>query len=172
MRAPALVLSFAVVLPLGAQQPQAAPPPGCTAAEHRQFDFWLGTWSVADTTGRPIGESEITSEFGGCVVRERWNVRTGRGGESLNGWDRATRRWHQTWMDASGNVWKTDGELVGRSMVLTRTGPSPRDSSSTLIHRWTWTPSDADHVRQLYEVSPDGGRTWRTAFDGRYVRRK
>jgi hypothetical protein len=172
MRASSLSIALALLAgSLGAQQAPAAPPPACTAGEHRQFDFWLGRWSVADSTGRSIGESEITSDFGGCVIRERWNAATPFGGESLNAYDRVTRRWHQTWMDARGNVWKTDGGLVDGSMVLTRVGPTPRDPSTNVLHRWTWTPTGADRVRQHAEISADSGRTWRTTFDGRYTRK-
>ena len=172
MRARSLVVLAALVLgaPLRAQQPS---PPTCAAPEHRQFDFWLGEWSVADTAGRPIGQSEITREFGGCVIRERWNVRLPRGGgESLNAYDRVTKRWHQTWMDDAGNVWKTDGVLEGASMVLTRTGPTMRDPTRDVLHRWTWTPTGPDQVRQHAEISADGGKTWTTTFDGRYTRRR
>ena len=172
-------LSAGVTGTLRAQQPAqpaAAPPPSpaaCTAPEHRQFDFWIGDWDVANAAGAIVGRNEITREFNGCVIRERWNVRTPRGGgESLNGYDAVTKRWHQTWMDAQGNVAQIEGGMQGTSMVLVRTARSPQDSTVMLIHRWTWTPIDADHLRQQWETSADGGATWRTSFDGYYTRRK
>jgi hypothetical protein len=65
-----------------------------------------------------------------------------------------------------------DGGMVNGSMVMTRTTKAQNDPKVTVLHRWTWTPSDRDHVRQLYEASRDGGKTWKILFDGRYVRRK
>ena len=38
--------------------------------------------------------------------------------------------------------------------------------------RMTFTPHPDGSVRQLWESSDDDGRSWQTAFDGRYVRRK
>jgi len=36
----------------------------------------------------------------------------------------------------------------------------------------TFTPYGKDTVRQTFEASNDGGKTWSVTFDGRYVRRK
>jgi hypothetical protein len=36
--------------------------------------------------------------------------------------------------------------------------------------RITWTPLGGGRVRQLWESSTDGGKTWSVAFDGLYVR--
>jgi hypothetical protein len=55
-------------------------------------------------------------------------------------------------------------------MVLEGEAPGEAEGSAAERQRITWTPGDAE-VRQHWEVSSDGGTTWRTAFDGRYVRR-
>jgi len=39
-----------------------------------------------------------------------------------------------------------------------------------VIERWSWTPSDATHVRQRAEVSTDAGTSWKTIFNGIYER--
>ncbi|MEX1999309.1 MAG: hypothetical protein WD934_06445 [Gemmatimonadales bacterium] len=54
-----LTLLFAA-LPLAAQQP-AAP---CTTPEHRQFEFWIGTWDVF-ANGRQAGTNVIDILYGG-----------------------------------------------------------------------------------------------------------
>ncbi|MEO8507887.1 MAG: hypothetical protein ABI593_09675, partial [Betaproteobacteria bacterium] len=45
-----LCLSVLVLVPgrhaAAADAPKAPARPPCTAAEHRQFDFWLGDWKV------------------------------------------------------------------------------------------------------------------------------
>lgn len=46
------------------------PPPACTAAEYRQFDFWIGDWQVFDKTGKQVGTSHIEAILGGCVIAE------------------------------------------------------------------------------------------------------
>jgi hypothetical protein len=137
----------------------------CRAAERRQFDFWVGRWTVTDTAGRVVGHSEVTRVAGGCGILEHWMGRRGVGGRSLNGYDPTTRRWSQFWVGEGGLVLHLSGELSGASMVLSgrRTG-----RHGELLDRITWTPLDNGDVRQLWEVSADGGSTWKIAFDGHY----
>jgi hypothetical protein len=56
-------------------------------------------------------------------------------------------------------------------MVLAGSQPL-RDWSGTAHNRITWTPRSPTEVRQHWEVSTDGGTTWRTVFDGTYRRLK
>lgn len=144
---------------------RAAP---CEAPEHRQFDFWLGQWEVrGPAANRPASSSRITSEYGGCVVHERYTAPGGYAGESLNGWDPVRRVWHQTWMDNSGLVLLLDGGLVGKSMVLQ--GEGAAQGGRTARHRITWTPNEDGSVRQHWETTDPSGQ-WTTTFDGRYTR--
>src|SRR5262245_37640711 len=78
---------------------QTAPktPPGCTAPAHRQFDFWLGEWSVRDPNGKVVGENRITSLHKGCVLFENWTGAGGFTGSSLNVYDATRKKWHQSW---------------------------------------------------------------------------
>jgi hypothetical protein len=155
---------------LAAQQPTKRP--DCSAPEHHQFDFWIGSWDVFNAQGAKIGTNEITSILSGCALKEHWEGAAGGIGDSFTAYDRVVKQWHQTWVDNVGDVWKIDGNLVHGRMVLTRTGPAPRDAAKAATFRWTWTKEDADHVIQLAEKSLDGGKTWQTGFYGRYVRRK
>jgi hypothetical protein len=52
-------------------------------------------------------------------------------------------------------------------MVLSGTSPGDRTSRQ----RITWTPLEGGRLRQHWESSGDGGRTWKTVFDGTYARR-
>ena len=152
---------------------QSPPPPGCGGPEHRQFDFWLGEWTVTDSAAtRTYGANLITSEVSGCVLREHWN---GAGaipntGQSLNFYDRGARQWGQDWVGSGGDVLHLRGGLVGSAMVLEGEG---RDPSGTMLkQRVTWTPYPDGRVRQLWQSSADGGKTWTVAFDGWYRRVK
>jgi hypothetical protein len=142
-----------------------SPPPKCDAPEHRQFDFWLGDWDVADPQGRIVGHNVIARELDSCVIHERWTGAGSTQGESFNVWDRERRRWHQTWVDNHGALLLLDGSFANGSMRLT--GESgPRDRPAT--NRITWTPMAGGRVRQLWEVSTDRGQTWAVSFDGTY----
>lgn len=154
-----------------AAPPPAATPPPCAAAPHRQFDFWLGDWDVYQPDGKLAGRNLIERVLGGCVIRESWSGRGGFAGFSLNGWDRDDGRWHQSWYDNQGGRLELAGGRVGDAMVLGSAAPHPDKPGVTKHQRITWTPRPDGAVRQLWEVSDDGGSTWRVEFDGRYVRR-
>ena len=91
----------------------------CSAAEHRQFDFWLGHWDVFGPAGRKVGENLIQPILNGCALQEDWTSNGNISGRSLNLHDRATGRWHQTWVDSNGGRLELAGglEAPGR-MVL------------------------------------------------------
>jgi hypothetical protein len=66
--------SWWIALPraLGGGQPmaQASPPPACTAVAHRQFEFWLGRWTVhGGPDGKALqGSSRIERSDNGCWI--------------------------------------------------------------------------------------------------------
>jgi hypothetical protein len=166
----ASILVASVALPLSAQTPPAQRAAPCSAAEHRQFDFWIGEWEVKRPDGRVVGNNTIERTLGGCALVEQW-VSTGASrGTSLNFYDAATKQWHQTWIDNSGQPLYLNGALREGRMVLESTGPDAQGRSVT--QRVTWTPLDGGEVRQHWETSSDGGRSWTTAFDGRYGRKR
>jgi len=61
--------------------------PCAYAPENRQFDFWLGEWSVVTTQGETsAGDSRIELILGDCVVQENWTSsgNVGYSGKSYN----------------------------------------------------------------------------------------
>ena len=144
----------------------------CTAAEHRQFDFWIGRWDVFLPDGSRAGENRIEAVAQGCALLESWQGRSGFSGSSLNSYDPGTRRWHQHWVDSQAGRLVLAGGWDGRSMVLSGESADPKRSGVQLLDRIAWTPRQDGTVRQLWERSEDGGRNWAVVFDGRYVRMK
>lgn len=143
---------------------QVAPPP-----EAAQFDFWIGEWQVAQPDGRPAGGSRIEKIAGGWGLLENWTGAGGVTGKSLNTWLPATRQWRQFWVGADGALELSGGLDAAGNMVLT--GRSATPSGGTTLERITWSPRADGTVRQHWEQSTDGGRTWTTAFDGLYRRK-
>lgn len=143
---------------------------GCVAPEYRQFDFWVGSWSVTNPTGKVVGTNRIESILGGCVLQEHWRDSNGGDGTSLNMWNAADSTWRQVWMNDGGNLLELKGKLIGKEMVLFGTRPTPGQAGGLTTDRVTWTPLPNGTVRQLWESSTDGGATWTTAFDGTYAR--
>jgi hypothetical protein len=172
IRAIAACAAATLLLPaIGAAQDAAPPKPGCPESVHRQFDFWLGHWDVFAPDGKKAGENRIESIAAGCALSESWTGRGGFTGNSLNIYDKTDRKWHQTWVDSSGGRLDLAGALEGNAMVLGSTGPDPDKPGGTLTQRITWTPNADGSVRQHWQTSVDGGKTWSTAFDGKYVRK-
>ncbi|MES2317928.1 MAG: hypothetical protein V4631_10580 [Pseudomonadota bacterium] len=132
----------------------------CTDPARGQFDFWLGEWDVHRPDGSLAGINRIEKKHGGCVLHERYETPAGYSGESLNIYDAARKRWHQTWVDNDGLLLLLEGSLVDGCMVLEGAG-----------HRIAWTPMPDGSVQQFWEtIDADGA--WAVAFDGRYTRRR
>lgn len=141
----------------------------CDAPAHRAFDFWIGEWEVRTPDGKLAGINRIASEYGGCVLHERYDTERGYRGESLNIYDAGRKRWHQTWVDTDGTLLTLEGDLRDGQMVLE--GQTQAMDGSTTRHRITWTPNADGSVRQFWE-STDAKGAWTVAFDGRYTRRR
>jgi hypothetical protein len=165
--------------------PAAAPTPkpfDCTAAEYRQFDFWVGDWDVvpnpetkpkaASLSGKPA-RNIITKIQGGCAIHENWDDGNGGTGESLNVFDRVRRQWHQTWVDNGGGLHEYWGEIKDGSMVYlgeVPLGPAMRFQGRRTV-RVTFTPLGRDKMRQSSEaLNADG--TWSPGYDFIYTRRQ
>ena len=147
----------------------ASSPPAqqCSSPEHRQFDFWIGTWAVAGPNGRSAGTNRIERALDGCALIERWSGTSGSNGTSLNYYDAGERAWFQSWIDDQGQPLRLRGGLRDGRMVLES---ESADSGRVVVQRITWTPLDGGRVRQHWQRSDDGRRTWATVFDGLYTR--
>lgn len=139
----------------------------CGAEAYRQFDFWIGDWEVRNPDGEVVGHNTIERILNGCALRESWRGKQGSVGYSFNTYDQSAGEWHQTWVDANGMLLRLDGGLVNGRMVLR--GEMPTRDAGMAKTRIIWTPKDDGTVRQHWEASKDGGKTWETVFDGHYV---
>lgn len=152
-----------MILNSPAQTPPPAPPP-----ESRQFDFWLGEWEVTNPAGKLTGTNKIESIAAGAGLLENWTGATGFTGRSLNAWNAARKQWQQYWVGSDGGVLELVGGIVEGRMVLS----AEREvRGQRRFERITWTPHADGTVRQHWEQSTDGGKTWTTAFDGLYRKR-
>ncbi|MGH7563624.1 MAG: hypothetical protein ACREK5_04280, partial [Gemmatimonadota bacterium] len=171
----ASILSAAALLILAsataAQTDDAAPAEKdaverCRGPEHRQFDFWLGAWEVRNAEGELVGHNEIQRVARGCGLLENWRGVGGGRGMSINTYDADREKWTQRWVGAGATLWLEGGLQDGR-MVLAATAPrsTPRGE---VLDRVTWTPLPDGRVRQVWEISADGGESWREHFVGLY----
>lgn len=148
---------------------QEAAAPCMSSEAYRAFDFWIGEWIVETPDGKKAGENSITRAAGGCLLQEKWRSARGSSGQSINYYDPSDSLWHQVWVDDAGNIGYFEGRLENGSMVLKGRWINP-DGSSYLLNG-TWSQLADGRVRQHFEQSADGGKTWSTWFDG-YYRKK
>ena len=155
-----------------AQTPPTPPkrPDPCAAPETHQFDFWLGEWNVFTPDGKQAGTNVIAPLYG-CVLHESWKGRGGFEGQSFNRYDAARGVWHQTWIDNSGTVLVIEGTFTDGVMKMGDAG-QPGKKEPNKLNEIAWSANADGSVRQHWRTSEDGGKTWSTAFDGRYVRAK
>jgi hypothetical protein len=170
--APTAGLFFALAQAASPSPAAPAPPPSpgaqCQSAPYRQFDFWIGEWDVTNMkppAGRtpPVSKSRISRVLDGCAVLEEYETANGYAGKSLNFHDGKSGKWHQVWIDNGGAPLFLEGAMEGSAMVM-------RDRSDP-VNRITWSPVEGGKIRQHWEISRDGGRTWQTSFDGMYTPR-
>ncbi len=179
----ALALNFATltlaVLPLAratAQTPPQtpaqtaqAPPPRCTEPVYRQFDFWIGEWTVANPTGGKLGDSSITLAEDGCLIIERWSSASGFHGQSYNFYDPSRLAWRQVWVSPSeltdyAGALNEKGEMVLEGVSQQAKGAAQRS-------RGVWVRNADDTVTQSFFSWDDDKREWTSDFVGVYRRK-
>jgi len=164
--------------PGAADSSGAADPSGAAdGAPERQFDFWVGEWSVLNRHMGPDGEwrdgdttrARITPVCGGAAILEEWAgpFRGGfQNGFSLRAWDPAQDRWVLllSWtMDGNSTFGRLTGTFRhGRGEFFAGGGGN--------LTRYTFSDALADSVRWDSARSQDGGRSWSTDWIMEFAR--
>jgi hypothetical protein len=141
----------------------------------RALDFWLGRWEVL-TEHEIAGFDVVEAVLDGCAVTERWLDAQGHAGFSLFWFDRDADNWRQLWLtdralDVAGTKEKVEVSGVTTPTRIRFEGHYPgRTGGAVIYDRTTLTLESPDRVRQLIEISTDGGQSWTAVFDGEYRR--
>lgn len=168
-----LILAFALITSTVVAQNA----PCETDPVYRQFDFWIGEWTVYDLKGNKTGDSKISSILNKCVILEEWtNANPQNGlifqGKSFNTYNATTKQWQQTWVD---NVGGANEYLTGKfekNKMEFLTNPFHFTKDTLAIRRLSFYNLSTDKVRQHGELSKDNGKTWVTEYDLEYRRKK
>src|ERR1043165_5783740 len=100
--------TLAVAIASAASLASAAEFPCESRAESRQFDFWVGDWTVM-SEGQPVATSRIEKAASGCILLENYTQMDGFSGKSINFFDPLLGKWRQTWADSAGNASEFSG---------------------------------------------------------------
>ncbi len=142
----------------------------CKASpEFRQFDFWIGEWDVKNPQGVMAGSSRVERILGECIIFENWTSGSGSSGKSFNIYDRNDGKWHQTWVSDKGTFTHYIGGLEDGKMVVVA---DTIVGGKKTMAKMTFSKLSNGDVRQFGENSADQGKTWTTAFDLTYSRKK
>jgi hypothetical protein len=156
--------------PVPAAATAPATPPGCTSAESRQLDFWVGHWSVSPKAAptRKTATSLIEKLYSGCAIRENWMPLHGGAGGSLSSYLPGKNVWQQLWVDSSGSWVTFTGGWDGHAMVLEGVWPVPGHPQQKT--RMSYRLLSDGTVEQSGVTSDDEGKTWQPGFDLIYTR--
>lgn len=173
-RAGALMF-FLAALSMTASATDAAPNASdCSSAKlPAPFDFWVGSWEVY-IDNKLAGTNHVEMLLGGCAYAEHWREADGSRGEGFFYYVPAQNTWKQVWVSDTpfvrgGVKEKTMASPPGRRPVIFH-GTFAVSPADIYLDRTVLTPIDKDTVRQVVEISRDGGLTWKSAFDARYKR--
>ena len=135
---------------------RVAPQGGCSGAEHRQFDFWIGEWTLGGGV-----ESSITSD--GCAIFELYRPNATAVGKSISVYDESTGKWNQTYQFSTGGqpLILTGGLENGKMVMYDIRG-------GVTVGRWTWS-KQGSIVTQTAENSTNNGATYTPGFSGTYT---
>jgi hypothetical protein len=168
IRALALALALAS---LAASAYAQSPAYGCDSPESRQLDFWLGEWELAykGPKGEPAkSRNRITKTLDGCAVLEEFTGAPGTklDGRSFSTYDRATKRWRQTWVDNTASYLDLEGATVDGNMAFVR---SVTKDGKTTHQRMVFRDVKPESLTWVWQSSPDGA-TWTTLWEIAYKR--
>ena len=149
----------------------------CSDPVYRQFDFWIGEWEAFEPGGKKAGDSKVSIILDSCIIFEEWTSATLQqglryAGKSFNTYNTSTRQWQQTWVDnAAGTNEYMQGKFENKQIIYTST-PFKISKDSIAIRKMSFTNLSPNKVRQLGEISKDGGTTWIIEYDLEYRRKQ
>lgn len=136
---------------------------------NRDVDFWLGEWSVTDTTPsakRSTGTNSIRRMYGGKVIHESFKMGTFEG-QSWSVFNPRTKVWNQTWVDnAGGYIAMHSLKVKGNVAIQTL----PNKAQPNTFNRMVFTNVKHDSFTWIWEATQDGGKTWKLSWRLEYKR--
>ena len=151
-----------------ARPAQAAASPCATDANYQRLAFWVGDWEVLDATGARYATQRVRTAVDACAITAEWTGRVGDKGLGMSAFDRRSGEWRQVYV--SNQVPSPTGVLLRKS-DQSYSGPGVRFiplldpvDGNPARSRVTIMPLSDNRALQLFEDSPDGGKTWHTLF--------
>ena len=138
----------------------------------REQDFTVGEWDVF-AGERKTADVSMKRILNGCVIEERWTVAPGREGNGVGlfNWSPLLKNWVYHWATDNGSTTSFRGQLIkpGEMRYVTE---KPLPDGRTRLRHWTLNANPDGSIRELSVGTEDGGKTWTTEYDLKWVRKK
>ncbi len=134
--------------------------------EFRQLDFWVGDWDVFDPNGNQVGSDKVELILKSCVISESWTDALGAEGRSFSKYNAPMKQWEQYWVDQGPTRMFFTGHFEGGEMRFLTEGFT--NGGEAVKRRLTFFDLGNHSVRQLAEISKDGGRNYKVEYDLTY----
>jgi hypothetical protein len=160
-------------LALFAAGAQAQTPTTCkTEPKFREQDFTVGDWDVF-AGDKKTAEVSMRLILNDCVIEERWKVTNGEptgNGVGLFNYSPLLKNWGYYWATDNGGTTSFRGTLIkpGEMRFVTE---RPLANGKTRLRHWTLFAMPDGTIRELAVGTEDGGATWTTEYDLKWVRR-
>ena len=145
------------------------PTPCSGNSEIRQFDYWLGNWTITHSGETGSGTSKVYLSLDKCLFVESWDNGKGHAGQNLFAYSPDDRSWHGFFADNQGHahVFLSGKVTLGLAEFY---GPSRGPNGETVLNRIRVVRLTQNSVDQTWDKSTDDGTTWKTVFQGKYDR--
>lgn len=138
---------------------------------YRRLAFWVGDWTVFDSTGKRYAAQRVRDAVDQCALTVEWTGSVGDKGLSVFGFDARSSSWKQMYVSnqvprPSGVILRqSDPDYAGPGVRFIPSITPPPGATRTRV---TIMPMTGGGVMQLFEDSHDDGRTWTTVFKGEH----
>ena len=141
---------------------------------YQAFDFWLGEWEAnwIDAEGNMmIGSNTISKDLDGKVIRESFShPASNYQRTSISVFNQSDSTWRQAWADNTGNY--VDFKGVVSDGIRVFQAEAIMSGEEKVIRRMIFYNIQPDSFDWDWEISKDGGKTWKLSWQINYLRKK
>ncbi len=139
----------------------------------RELDFTVGSWDVY-TGEKKTDEVTMTLILNDCAIEEHWKKTDGHptgNGIGLFNYSRLLGSWGYSWAtdDGAATVFRGNLAKPGEMLYVTE---KPLPGGKVRLRHWTLSLMPDGTIRELATGTEDGGKTWTTDYDLKWVKRK
>lgn len=157
---PFVIFNGTYVSTPGVQPAPPLPSDVCAGPDYRRLDFLVGDWRVETSQGESVGTAEGQVDLQGCLIELDLATHQGYEAQSFFGWDPSTGNWYRNYVDSEGVRLRMSGNVEDSGVVLEGTRPLAGAGQQMSV-RVTIEPEETDRVVERWEVSTNGGASWK-----------